>query len=561
MKNMLKQAARPPSILSALTKSVCRRVALVVFVTVVVLDAMVAVPVFISHTNEFVTDQATEAQVLFAAAVDTTRYPSIETLTLIGENLVRSTKVAGGIVLSGAGEDRAVFGTAPSLTWEDARLDGEVTRFDTETGEFDVFISPEHTQLPYGLILRLDVSKDWALMRQHELKLVIMQFVVAVVLSVLTALVVGTQVVRPLRTVRKAIDFALNAPEETSGLRTGVSRNDEIGELARSVDQLLFLTSTTFTDELAAALAILETSPHGIVTLSEQDHFVSANAAALKLFGERAFAGLLKRDPASLFRSGSETVTGVELAARGHLLGPGEILNKDGDFPCLIAGNTVNRSDGSVLRRYLIFVDMRDLVDQVRNEVLRRETAEQEVERLSGDLRLLRRMFDACLVITELDGGATNRSNAVTVQPEMMVDAWKARLKADGFAVPANVEPGDLPPVLGDPAELRRLFDTALEVVRLRSLSKDPHISISGRMDKGGALDIVILEIDKNGAEAGITSDIDMAILFGALGVLCRRQEGALTAMKGADDGNRLGIQLKVDVKTMDADSPESEAA
>jgi len=546
--------------MSALTKSVCRRVALIVFATVVVLDAFVAVPVYIGHTNEFIADQASEAKVLFAAAVDTTRYPSIEALTLIGENLVRSTKVAGGIVISGAGEDRAAFGTVPSLTWADARLDGEVTRFDKETGEFDVFISPEHTQLPYGLILRLDVAKDWAHMRQHELQLVVLLLVVAVVLSVLTAVVVANQVVRPLDKVRKAVDFALNAPEETGGLRTGVSRNDEIGELARSVDQLLFLTSTTFTDELAAALAILETSPHGIVTLSEQDHFVSANAAALKLFGERDFDGLLKRDPASLFRFGDETVTGVELAARGRVLGPGEILSDSGDFPCLIAGDTVTRSDDSVLRRFLIFVDMRDLVEQVRNEVRRREAAESEVERLSGDLRLLRRMFDACLVITELDSGATNRSNAVTVQPNMMVDAWKGRLEADGFSVPTKVEHGDLPPILGDPAELRRLFDTALEVVRLRSLSKDPHISIAGRMDNG-FLDVVVQEINDAGAEVAITSDIDMAILFGALGVLCRRQEGALTAMKGADDGNRLGLQLKVDVKTMDADSAKSEAA
>jgi hypothetical protein len=51
VKSVLSSAARPSSILSALTGSVCRRVALVVFLAVVVLDVVVAVPVYLRHTD------------------------------------------------------------------------------------------------------------------------------------------------------------------------------------------------------------------------------------------------------------------------------------------------------------------------------------------------------------------------------------------------------------------------------------------------------------------------------------------------------------------------------
>lgn len=560
MRTILKKTVHPSSILSALTGSVCRRVALVVFLAVIVLNA--AVTIFVYHTdrNDFVRERTAEALSLFAAAVDSTAYPGIEALTRMGENLVRNTKVDGGVVISGAGEDRAVFGTVPGLTWAEARLNGEVVRFSPATGAFDIFISPEQSRLPYGVILRLNAAEDWRKLSANLFQQAMLLLAVAVVLSVLTALIVANQVVRPVATIRKVVDLTLNAPEDSGAVRTGISRTDEIGALARAVDQLLFLTSTTFTDELAAAVTILETSPHGILTFSEQGHLISANQAALALFGERNFTGLLNRDPTSLFRFGDEAVDCVEFAGRGRMLGPGEILQEPENFPCLVAGDTVNRADGTVLRRFLIFVDMRDLVDQVRAEVHRREAAERRVTDLVSDLRLMRRNFDACLVITEMDDTGTARPSPVTLQPRGLIDTWMERLAADGEPVPAGLEIGDLPPVKGVPADLRRLFDTALEVVRRRSGAADARIAISAT---GGGDDVAIVfrEITEDGADVEIASDVDMAILLGALGVLCRRQGGALMAMTGKDGTNQLAIRLKVDLTVASEVPAESEAA
>jgi PAS domain-containing protein len=561
VKRILKTPVHRSSILSALTGSVCRRVALVVFAAVIVLDAIVMIPVYLTEKEDFLVERALEARSLFTAGVDASRYPSIDTLVEVGENLVRNTKVEGGVLISGAGEDRAVFGAVPSLTWAEARLDGKLVLFDSDDGKFDIFISPEETQLPYGLILRLDVAEDWAKLTGHITEQLVLALVVAIVLSILTSLIVANQVVRPLGTIRKTIDVALNAPEEAGSIHTGVSRNDEIGVLAQAVDQLLFLTSTTFSDDLAAAVTILETAQHGILTFSEQGHLISANKAALSLFGESRFEDLLNRDPTSLFRFGDETVDCNEFAGRGRVLGPGEILRDSGeDFPCLVAGDTVMRADGSVLRRFLIFVDMRALVEQVRSEVHRRETAEREVKKLASDLRLMRRMFDACLVITELGAAGDKRKRSVTLQPRGLVDAWMERLATVGEPPPDHVDIGELPPVIGDPAELRQLFDTALEVVRLRSSSPNPRISITGA-SSGSDVTVVIRECDEKNADLTISKDVDVALLFGALGVLCRRQDGSIVATTGQEDGNRLAFRLKIDLTVADSVAAESEAA
>lgn|GEM_PF-2114796 len=555
MKKLRDKAANLPDATSLITGSLSRRIGIAVFVTVLVLDVAVAGLSYFSHKSEFIADQAAEARVLFTAAVDAARYPSIDTLTEVGNNLVRRTRVEGGVIISGAGEDRAVFGTVPTLTWADARIDGQLARFDEPNRVFDVFISPEQTQLPYGLILRLDAAEDWDKLIAHQMEQILLMLVVAAILGLVTAFFVKSQVVKPAGSIKAVVDLALNSLEDVNGRRTGVSRNDEIGALARSVDQLLFLTSTTFTDELAAALSIIDKSPHGIVTLSEQGYMVSANEAALRLFGERSFKGLLERDPSSLFRYGEETVTSVELASRGRILGPGEVLHEGGDFPCLIAGDTVYRDDGSVLRRFLIFVDMRALVNQVRDEVHRREAAEREVARLSGDLRLLRRLFDACLVVAELDGFVDQRTGSVTMQPKTLIDWWKKRLESEGETVPTKLEYEDLPPVQGEPAELRRLFDTALEIVRLRSGAADPHIAVLGTIEKDNTVTLLFRESDEAGMDAAIDSKIDVAILFGALGVLCRRQGGSLDAMTGQADGNRVTVKLTIDADAINAES------
>lgn len=510
-------------------------------------------PVFSRLRDNFVEAQTTEAVALFQAAVDPTRYPSVTRLVEIGENLVRSTKIAGGTLISGAGEVRANFGETPTLSWMDARLSGNTARLNTDTAVLDVFMPPEDTKIPYGVILRVDVGEDWGHLIEQMFDRALLSLFVALTLTVVTILIVAREVVRPLATIRKTVDEALNSPETTDGWHTGISRNDEIGELARTVDQLLFLTSSTINDELAASHAIIERAPHGILVFSEQGHIVSANAAVLDLFGEASVETLLRRDLRSLFRYNGETVDAAEFVARGAALGNGEILRGSDDaFPCLVAGNTVKGLDGSVLRRFLIFVDMRALVNEVRNEMSRRETAEADAAQLRDELRLLRRMFDACLVLTELSSADIAPSRTVTVIPEEQIEGWRTRLAKGGDPPIEQVATVDLPPILGDPAQMRKLFDTALETVRLRSAQAQPDICVTAALNDGGVATFTVKEGEAGSNAPAISSDTDVALLLAALGVLCRHQAGMLLSTSGIEEANAISFRLKVDQTSLE---------
>ena len=537
--------------------------AIVVFLTILTLEAIIMVPVFTRLKDNFIEARKLEAISLFQAAVDPTQYPSITKLVEIGDNLVRSTKIAGGTLISGAGEVRANFGEVPELTWMDARLSGNTARLNTEEAIFDLFVAPEDTQIPHGVILRVDVREDWEHVIRQMFDRALLSVFVALALTVVTILVVAREVVQPLARIRETVDEALNTPEKVEGWHTGISRNDEIGALARTVDQLLFLTSATITDELAASVSIIEKSPHGFLIFSEHGHIVSANAAALNLFGEDSFEALLRRDPASLFRFGGETVSAAEFAMKGPALGNGEILNgADDAFPCLVAADSVEGLDGAVLRRFLIFVDMRALVEEVRNEVSRREAAEADAAQLRRELRLLRRMFDACLVLTELNGDDVAPSRAVTVIPNEQVEAWAIRLKNEGEPSPRKLNIGKLPPILGDPPQMRRMFDTALETVRLRSTLEQPEICVDANLDNADVATFTIKEGPADGNGLPITSNTDVALLLAALAALGRHQGSVILNTVGPEEANAMSFRLKIDKTSMGfANEADSEAA
>lgn len=544
---------------------IARRVALVVFLSVLLLDAIVTVPAYFRAKERFSEAVGEQAYTLFTAAVDPALYPRIETLRQTGETLVTISKISGGTIYSGAGEERARFGTPPNLDWTQARISRQTSRFSPASGMFETFLPPEATRIPYGIVLGLDVRRDWDRVVSQIRERTLLSVLVAVLAAIAAAVAVSCWVTRPVRAMRASVDNALNDPEAAVRHLSGLPRHDELGRLALALDQLLFFTSALHDEELLPALSIIDRSPHGVLVLSEGDHLISANAAALQLFGTRSLEALRARPADGLLRFDSKPTTIVALLSGGDVIGHGEILRSDGEIPCLMAGGTLRRPDGTVSRRFMMLVDMRGLLDEVRNEVLNRQRAEREAARLSDELRRVRRAFDACLVVLELDGAEAPRSNAVNVLPDELIAAWRARLPGDGIPVPPEVVHSGLPPLLGDPGELRRLVDTALEVIRMRSAAAVPEIRIVASMDEAESALFMLSEPSKDDASgntvAPIAADQNIAVYLAALSVLCRRQRGVLVHAAGSGDGNAIALRLRIDRITMDAAAGAESAA
>lgn len=552
------------SLAALISGGVARHVALTVFVCGIIANAVAAIPSYMNAKERFAEGMREQAIALFVTAVDPTRYPRVESLRVMGETLAAQSKISGGTIYSGAGEERGEFGTPPGLDWTRARLGREVTRFTPLNGSFETFLAPEVTGIPYGIMIRLDAGDDWARVVAEIQEGFMLSVLAALIVAIASGIAVSIWVTQPIRSIGAAVDNALNDPAEATKLLARVPRRDELGRLAQAIDQLLFFTAASHDEELMPALLLLDQCAHGIIVLSADGHLISANTAALRLFGVRSLEALRARPADRLLRFDNRPVDPLALLGKGPVIGHGEVVRSDGEIPCLVSGDTIRARSGEVSRRFIMLVDMRGLLDEVRNEVLNRQRAEQEVARLALDLRRVRRAFDACLVMLELDGADAPRANAVTVLPDELLDGWVERLASDSTATPPTLSRAVLPPLLGDPGELRRLVDTALEIVRMRSAAQVPEIKIAASVDDADTAMFLISEVlQERGGEAvaPITGSEDVAIYLASLSVLCRRQQGSLQSATGKDNGNAVAVRLRIDRTTMDLTSQGRSAA
>ncbi len=557
-------AKEPGAIRSLIMGSVCRKAVLTVLTAALVLGAVALVPAYDGLRKSFAAEMRQGTRDLVRTAIDPQEFPNLDRLMAIGDHLVRATDVTGGVYLSGIGELRGTFGEEPGLKWIEARVHGNAWRLSDDHSRFEMFFPPEATGTPYGLIVERDTGHRWAAALDRAVNALLFLLAAVVGLAAFVAVFVNRHVQRPLAILRNSVDFALNQPERAQKHLSQIARRDEIGQLSRALDQLLFFTANTVDDELAAAQAITEKNPHAIMTFSAEGHLLSANAAALRLFSARDVEALARRDPECLFRFGGEPRTAADLVSGGPAFGPGEIVLPGSTIPCLIGGDIVRRADGSPLRLFLVFVDVTSLVTDMREQVRQRQGADSEMNAMRDRLQRMRHLFDACLVLLELDNDSAPSGQPVTMSPDHFLDGWLSKAVTAGGMLPGAIAREELPPVMGDPDELRRLFSTVLDAIRLRSPEPTPSLRVLSALKQADQVTITIHTEPEDGSEVpcgGIASGEDVSLMLAAAAVLARRQGGRLVATSMDDIGNAVIFALPVDRHAMGTAAPEASAA
>lgn len=552
--------------MAIVTGHVERRIAAATFLAVLAVGFAVMLPGYARLETRFVEDQQRHVVELVRSAVDPDAYPTLEKLTAIGTNLAEASDISGGTFVTGIGEQRAGFGEAPELGWAEARLGSEPWRISKDHSVFETFLGPEITGLAYGAILRLDTREAWSREVSRMIEMSLLGLLLAISLSVAVLLIVRTQVTRPARAIKRAVEHALDRPEAAGAVCSRLGRNDELGALSLAVDQLLFAAQHAYEEELPPARHMAEGSPHAMLDFSPDGHLMSANAAALRLFSAREEAELRGDSGGPTFRFEGKSATAAELLGAGNVFGHGEVVRAGVIVPCLVSGHVARREDGSPTRFFLVFVDMSEIMEDVRREVRERKMVEQRAHDLALQVEHMRAMFDACMVLLELGGANAARPQDVTIAAENLVDGWLDRAVTRGTMGAGCVEHRDLPPLLGDPGELRRLVDFAFEVVRLRSGASRPVLAAAATMEGSDAaiLSIWAKADDGQATVDAIRAGEDVSPFLGAISALARRNGGSLSAPSAGGDGNLLAVRLRVDRRMMDLDlgaSDETEAA
>lgn len=241
-----------------------RRVTASVFVSILFIEALILLPSYLRQEEHLLADVADAgrnwADAITRSMPETTR-PKDLAQAILGSDIIT------GVVLSGAGSDISVGEPIPGAAGAGNAGQTRGTLAFPRTGadgtRHDIRLNPGETASPYRVFLRLDISHVQTELRNYVLRITGLVVIITAVLTAATILAMNGVVLKPLATLRDALDrgsLADGGPE--------AGRNDEIGDVYRatavmlgqlqSTQDILETTVSERTGELERQKAVLE---------------------------------------------------------------------------------------------------------------------------------------------------------------------------------------------------------------------------------------------------------------------------------------------------------------
>lgn len=514
---------------------------------VVVAEVVWLVPATIINRNEQLDNTRREIQLMLRAAVDHTNFPTIQTEVQIGQRLMGMSPILGGTIFNAVGSTLDGFGERPETRPSDIDFNGSFMRMvDFNTME-TVFLD-RNTGLPHHLLLRVDVrGVNQAVLTQVWRSAISIAAIIGFAMVILF-LIVHYLVLRPLRTIRESAIYALENPQFADEYLTGISRGDEIGDLGKAMDQLLFGLSLTYREDLLVLESMIQSSALAIITYRKDGTLYSINEGAMKLIGVQGMAEMQSYDPNFLvFKSSSKPQSLLATLDNGDYRGQCRIITKRGQRPILIAATT-HRDEGNRVLRYSMFaVDITRYVDIIEEQTAQINDFNMIKSGLRSQIAELKLAFESCMVSMEQDRGMNiAAAQKSTVLPDRLVASW---LDAFNIGGEETVFHETLPPVLGRHENVRHIFRQGLTFIQLKSVFAQPSISIGARVD----LDKVYFTISDDSAPNQVTrKPTDPAHSAWPMSLKCfmtaLKQEGGEVKQLSKDDKPLVIFSLPLDI-------------
>jgi PAS domain-containing protein len=491
---------------------------------------------------------------LLRTNVDPTSFPTVAETLRIGQRLLETSDVRGGIVFNPLGEQVGDFGRTPSLSFSTIRRDNIRSLLSADRLYLDVFYPSEVTGLANPIVLRLDTAgiNTAVFARVREQGLVII--LAALITSGMAMVILSFAIVRPLIQLRDAAMSATDDPGHADRFRLGWSRSDEIGEASRAFDLLLTAVSVVHQEDLAASQEVIERSTYAMLTYDPAGRLTTANPAALDLFQVRSVEEL-GRLPPNFIRH--ETAEGVVNASAIELLMHGDINHMvtidtpAGEHHCHMTATTIRKKSGMVLRHMVTFLNLTSqvcLIQELEEECARlRSSASLDRRRIAE----MRGLFEACLILlprvpkTDYGAEVTPVPESVpNVSTERIVNTWYADASRNGL-VDGQLQHDVLSDVRGDASKIEVVFRQALMAVHAGSRRLRPTLAVDASVtDKD--VTFVVREVREGSndllSEASVDTRSNIAIFRLGLAHALFEAGGRLVPL--GDDLNAVSFAL-----------------
>lgn len=513
-----------------------------------------------------------EALTAIRSNLEPTAFPNAAETLAIGERLMRHSAVRGGIVTNALGDEVAAFGARPQLAFAQAMREGSRSGPAAGGTASDLLLTAQATGLAFPIILRLDTRAAIASATQQVQSAALAALAISFGASLLASLAFTFVVVRPIVRLARAATAAADDPTRADMQRLNWTRRDELGDAGRALDLLIMGLSVVYQEDLAATREAVQRSNFANLTYDPTGRLMSANPAALKLFGVETVEDLsnLRQDYLELeTENGRIQSTPLDVVTQGEFSDVVTVSTPRGDRRCHLDATTVVKKSGAVMRHTLTLSDLTKQLtyaDHLKGECTRLQAARSEDRRRIAEMKGL---FESCLVILSRAIGiesapkpAAIPETAPTVVTERIVTQWFADARRNGL-VQGRLEHEVLPPVRGTTETVENVFRQAMLAVHTRASTLKPGLAIDSEL-RGADIWFQVSEIDPGTLAERVTGTSQPPGQAAALSHMALTQALAAAGGRSAPpraSGNVVAFVLPAPISTEAAETGARTAA
>lgn len=358
-----------------------RRISLRVFISILIIEMIILVPSVLDFEKRHLDNlrQLAEAKANGSIAAALHRARDQQDGQVLGldntaahsrnvrvlDELIVGSSVVGATLYSDDGDEdistgvKPVYGKDEFVSFEDGRFAGP-ENYRKAYYEFKTQVRfADHTDT---LVVRIHTNSLHTAKVNYILRISGLVLLIAVVVCGSTMYVLHTTIIRPLYRIRDHLDAVREDPERALDHKLGGSRDDEVGQVYQSIDNLLDRVAATYREEVGLLAGMIEESPLGAMAYDADGRLAYVNDACIEMWGgggdNEAFAVNGPRFRNADFPNGATMPELLKVGAAPEV----ELIRADGDaISCILNAGRLRDADGAILRYHATISDVSKL--------------------------------------------------------------------------------------------------------------------------------------------------------------------------------------------------------
>jgi PAS domain S-box-containing protein len=230
----------------------CLRVTLSVFLSILIVEAVILVPSFKNYERDLLRRLEDTGAAAFGAGLGNLAEPSSEDVRAAGEAILRNPRIGGAALYDGSGAFIGGFGEAPELTPAGAYPPERVAQRQDDGARYEVMWPGTEIGLPFTVVGRMNASWIDGELVAFLWRIAGLVLLISVFVSGIAILILGRLILGPVLELRSTMVAARDDPANADRYMLETSRSDELGDMVEALNNLLHSVSQAHRDEVRA---------------------------------------------------------------------------------------------------------------------------------------------------------------------------------------------------------------------------------------------------------------------------------------------------------------------